>query len=59
MKSDEEDLWMAFPDKYPNPREAGIALDIPTKRILYLCKKWSKQKKYNYGISLDLGWKEV
>ncbi len=30
-----------------NPKQAHATL-----------RKWSKQGKYNYGVSLDLGWKE-
>ena len=53
----EKQLWEAFPNPYKTPREAGKALNIAPKRVQYLCKKWSKKGIYEYGVSIDLGWK--
>ena len=58
VKDDEKALWESFPSPFKYPRDAGLALDIPYKRVLYLCEKWSRQKRYNYGTAADLGWKE-
>ena len=59
-RQDERELWAAFGDGTPNstPREAGFALGIPSKRVAYLCLKWSRQRRYDYGVTVDLGWKE-
>lgn len=58
MKSDEDRLldWLK---EHPaaRPRDAKFThLDIPAKRIDYMCKKWLKNGFYNYGVSIDLGW---
>jgi hypothetical protein len=58
VKDDEKELWEAFPLQFQYPRDAGLALGIPSKRVLYLCEKWSRQKRYEYGTVADLGWKE-
>lgn len=60
MKDDEAQLWQAFGShaKYTTPREAGKSLGIPTKRVEYLCRKWARNKIYNYGTTIDMGWKE-
>jgi hypothetical protein len=51
-------LWESFPDKIAkHPRDAGKVLGIASKRVCYLCKKWAKQGVYEYGTSIDLGWK--
>lgn len=55
MRRDEEQLWAAIQDG-TFPRDAGAALDMPWKRVAYLCEKWAKQGKYEYGVSVDLGW---
>lgn len=38
------------------PRDAGYRLGIHHKRVWYLCRKWSKKKWYDWGVSCDLGW---
>lgn len=60
QRQDERELWNAFGDgaQYQWPREAGFALGIPSKRVAYLCLKWAKQRRYDYGVSVDIGWKE-
>ena len=55
MRNDEKALWEAVLAG-EKPRDAGPRLGIPYKRVLYLCEKWSKQRKYEYGVSADLGW---
>lgn len=59
MKPDEQLLWESFGDDkaHLTPREAALALNIPDKRVEYLCLKWSKQKRYDWGVAADLGWK--
>ncbi len=59
-RPDEQLLWDAFgPDsEHETPRAAGRALGIPPRRVEYLCLKWTRQRRYNYGVSADLGWKE-
>ena len=59
-RQDEIQLWDAFGDGAAHqwPRDAGIALGIHRKRVDYLCLKWLKQRRYNYGVTVDLGWKE-
>lgn len=59
-RPDEIALWAAFgPDaEHRTPREAGRALGIPFGRVEYLCEKWSRQGVYDYGVCVDLGWKE-
>ena len=61
QRQDERDLWAAFGDAaaYRTPRGAGIALGIPNKRVEYLCHKWTKAGIYNWGVSIDMGWKEA
>jgi hypothetical protein len=56
---DERDLWNEFGvgASHRTPRDAGIALGIPRKRVDYLCHKWSRQRRYDYGVCVDLGWK--
>jgi len=57
-KNDETMLWEAFPDKIAkHPRDAARVLGLAPKRVCYLCKKWAKQGVYEYGTSIDLGWK--
>lgn len=38
------------------PRDAGERLDIPPNRVHYLCEKWARQGRYDYGVAHDLGW---
>lgn len=60
-RPDEVALWNAFGPgaEYNSPRVAGWALDIPARRVAYLCKKWARQGVYDYGIACDIGWKEA
>lgn len=59
MKPDEKLLWESFGAGTPNatPRDAMETLNMPLKRVIYLCEKWAKQKIYEYGVASDLGWK--
>ena len=59
MKEDERDLWQSFGagTEHQYPRDAGVVLCIPEKRVNYLCMKWAKQGCYEYGVVCDLGWK--
>lgn len=58
-RQDERELWAAFgPAPLPRtPRQAGIELGIPSKRVAYLCGKWAKAGIYDYGVTIDMGWK--
>ena len=38
------------------PRLIGIALEIPDRRVVYLCEKWADGDWYDYGVTADLGW---
>lgn len=58
IRDDEKALW-ARVEAGELPRYAGQALGIPSKRVAYLCEKWSRQGRYNYGVSVDMGWPEV
>lgn len=53
---DEKKLWDAL-DNFATPRDAIAALEIPPKRGWYLLEKWAKNGLYQYGASIDLGWK--
>lgn len=59
MKSDERDLWNLFGTgkEYEFPVPAGVELGMHPKRIEYLCGKWSKQGRYDWGVSWAFGWK--
>ena len=39
-------------------RDIGIRLGMDSKRVCYLCQKWSDKGWYEYGVSVDLGWWE-
>lgn len=54
-REDEDRLWAAVLAG-ATPRDAGIELGMPWKRITYLCGKWAKQGRYEYGVTIDLGW---
>lgn len=57
MKPDELALWeAAVAGEWP--RIAGLRLGIHPKRIIYLCEKWARQGRYDFGVSPDLGWTE-
>lgn len=55
MKDDELELWVAV-QAGETPRDAGHRLGIHYKRVQYLCQKWTDQRKYDYGVAVDLGW---
>jgi len=55
MKPDEAELWAALVAG-EKPRYAGRRLGIHRKRVNYLCEKWARQRKYEYGVVCDLGW---
>lgn len=38
------------------PRMAGEILQMPERRIMYLCGKWAKEGWYEWGGTQDLGW---
>lgn len=59
IKADEKLLWESFGEGtlYRTPREAGQALGMAEKRWIYLCYKWDEAGLYDYGVSVDLGWK--
>lgn len=54
--NDEVQLWNSFGDGM-SPRQSGQELSMNHKRINYLCAKWSMQGIYDYGVCVDLGWK--
>lgn len=55
MKPDEQRLWDAVVAG-ERPRTAGLDLGIHSRRVVYLCNKWSRLGIYDYGVSPDLGW---
>lgn len=55
MRDDERQLWEAI-QSGRWPRDAGQELGMHWKRVVYLCEKWTRQGKYDYGVSPDLGW---
>lgn len=55
-RQDETDLWMLVHDCGVKPRNGARIMGMHPKRLLYLCEKWSRQGKYDYGVSADLGW---
>ena len=55
-KSEEEMFYQLLKITKKKPRELIDELPINRKRALYILKKWSEQGKYDYGVSLDLGW---
>lgn len=58
-RPDEIALWDAFGPgaPYRRPRDANAELQIPWRRVEYLCNKWADQGVYDYGVAADLGWK--
>ncbi len=55
MKPDEVALWEALLAG-ERPRYAGQRLGMAPRRVEYLCLKWARQGKYDYGVVHDLGW---
>lgn len=53
---DERALWNLVVVSDLTPRAAGKLLDVHTKRVAYLCKKWARAGIYDYGVTVDLGW---
>lgn len=51
---DERALWTLVVSGL-TPRAAGNLLDVHTKRVAYLCKKWARAGIYDYGVTVDLG----
>lgn len=58
-RPDEDALWLMFGPgrKYQWPRDAAVALGMPTNRMVYLLNKWADQGRYEWGTTMDLGWK--
>jgi hypothetical protein len=56
-KEDEQSLWSLFPEPYQYPRGAAEAIGMTPRRLLYLCEKWARQRRYEYGCVADMGWK--
>jgi len=58
-RQDEIDLWNSFGPrkKHRCPREAIEEMGMNWKRASYLLLKWANQGRYDYGVSLSLGWK--
>ena len=57
VRQDEVDLWSAL-EAGEKPRHAGERLGVPPNRVRYLCEKWARQHRYNWGVVVDLGWIE-
>lgn len=57
-KSEEEMFYQMIRLTGKTPRELINILPIKYKRAWYILGKWSSQGKYDYGVSLDLGWLE-
>lgn len=55
VRSDEIALWAAL-EAGEWPRDAGPRLGIPPNRVRYLCEKWARQGKYEWGTYVTLGW---
>lgn len=55
IPEDEVLLWAALLDG-EWPACAGPRLGIHHKRVEYLCHKWARQGRYNYGTVYDMGW---
>ncbi len=56
-RPDEVALWSALVAG-EQPRYAGDRLGVPRNRVRYLCSKWARQHRYNWGVVIDLGWIE-
>ena len=39
------------------PRKIGEDLGIHPKRVARLCEKWERQGLYDWGVTVDLGWR--
>lgn len=55
-KIQEEMLYMLIKETGKTPREIINLLSMNHKRAWYILEKWSIEGKYEYGVSLDLGW---
>ncbi len=55
-KSEEEMFYRLIQVTGKTPQELIEMLPINHKRAWYLLSKWADQGKYEYGVSLDLGW---
>lgn len=55
-KSEEEMFYFLIANTGKTPREIINTFPINHKRAWYLLEKWCRQDKYEYGVSLDLGW---
>lgn len=55
-RPDETGLWKLVHECGVKPRHGAGIMGMNHKRLWYLCEKWSRQGKYDYGVSCDLGW---
>ena len=55
IREDETELWQGLVNGEA-PRYAGVRLGMSRKRVEYLCEKWARQGKYDFGVVHDLGW---
>jgi hypothetical protein len=55
-KSEEEMFYQLIKLTGKKPRELINELPINHKRAWYILEKWCRQGKYDYGVTLDLGW---
>lgn len=55
-KSEEEMFYQLLKVTGKTPRELINELPINHKRAWYILEKWADQGKYEYGVTLDLGW---
>lgn len=53
--TDEERLFELLKGGF-TPRDGGIYLGLPHKRVAAICHKWESKGIYEYGIAVDLGW---
>lgn len=61
MRQSEERMFFALVRLFRDlhgllPRDVINEYPINHKRAWYLLEKWSRQGKYEYGVSLDTGW---
>lgn len=53
---DETDLWMLVSEYDTKPRYGAAIMGMHPRRLEYLCHKWARQGRYDYGTVHDLGW---